>query len=124
MILFIRFEEWMFYRLSTLKIKSSIVQLDSLKNNQDISKKLGVLDWTESINNFKITFPQNKEELKKEIEQAITTKISDARASDSLVEVAKISGEIDTLEGHLDKISAQPITTSDELVQPYIYISG
>lgn len=72
----------------------------------------------ESINNFKITLPQNKEELKKEIEQAITTKISDARASDSLVEVAKISGEIDTLEGHLDEVSAQPITTSVELVQP------
>lgn len=98
------------------KIKLSTARF--FENNQDISKKLGVLDWTESINNFKITLPQNKEELKKEIEQAITTKISDARASDSLVEVAKISGEIDTLEGHLDEVSAQPITTSDELVQP------
>ena len=98
------------------KIKLSTAQF--FENNQDISKKLGVLDWTESINNFKITLPQNKEELKKEIEQAITTKISDARASDSLVEVAKISGEIDTLEGHLDEVSAQPITTSVELVQP------
>ncbi len=99
------------------KIKLSTARF--FENNQDISKKLGVLDWTESINNFKITLPQNKEELKKEIEQAITTKISDARASDSLVEVAKISGEIDTLEGHLDEVSAQPITTSDELVQPF-----
>lgn len=98
------------------KIKLSTARF--FENNQDISKKLGVLDWTESINNFKITLPQNKEELKKEIEQAITTKISDARASDSLVEVAKISGEIDTLEGHLDEVSAQPITTSVELVQP------
>lgn len=98
------------------KIKLSTARF--FENNQDISKKLGVLDWTESINNFKITLPQNKEELKKEIEQAITTKISDARASDSLVEVAKISEEIDTLEGHLDEVSAQPITTSDELVQP------
>ncbi|MCT0501890.1 ArdC family protein, partial [Lactococcus cremoris] len=98
------------------KIKLSTTRF--FENNQDISKKLGVLDWTESINNFKITLPQNKEELKKEIEQAITTKISDARASDSLVEVAKISGEIDTLEGHLDEVSAQPITTSVELVQP------
>ncbi len=98
------------------KIKLSTARF--FENNQDISKKLGVLDWTESINNFKITLPQNKEELKKEIEQAITTRISDARASDSLVEVAKISGEIDTLEGHLDEVSAQPITTSNELVQP------
>lgn len=98
------------------KIKLSTARF--FENNQDISKKLGVLDWTESINNFKITLPQNKEELKKEIEQAITTKISDARASDSLVEVAKISGEIDTLEGQLDEVSAQPITTSYELVQP------
>ncbi|WP_350356767.1 ArdC-like ssDNA-binding domain-containing protein (plasmid) [Lactococcus lactis] len=98
------------------KIKLSTARF--FENNQDISKKLGVLDWTESINNFKITLPQNKEELKKKIEQAITTKISDARASDSLVEVAKISGEIDTLEGHLNEVSAQPITTSDKLVQP------
>lgn len=88
------------------------------ENNHDITKKLGVLDWTESKKNFKITLPQNKEELKIEIKQAITTKMSDARASDSLVEVAKISGEVDTLEGHLDEVSAQLITTSDELVQP------
>lgn len=106
--------------LSPINSKSNIHLSTArfFENNQDITKKLGVLDWTESKKNFKITLPQNKEELKKEIEQAITTKISDARASDSLVEVAKINGEIDTLEGHLDEVSAQPITTSDELVQP------
>jgi antirestriction protein ArdC len=106
--------------LSPINSKSNIHLSTArfFENNQDITKKLGVLDWTESKKDFKITLPQNKEELKKEIEQAITTKISDARASDSLVEVAKISGEIDTLEGHLDEVSAQPITTSDELVQP------
>uniref|UniRef100_UPI0022E69F80 ArdC-like ssDNA-binding domain-containing protein n=1 Tax=Lactococcus lactis TaxID=1358 RepID=UPI0022E69F80 len=106
--------------LSPINSKSNIHLSTArfFENNQDITKKLGVLDWTESKKNFKITLPQNKEELKKEIEQAITTKISDARDSDSLVEVAKISGEIDTLEGHLDEVSAQPITTSDELVQP------
>ncbi|WP_349652102.1 ArdC-like ssDNA-binding domain-containing protein [Lactococcus lactis] len=88
------------------------------ENNQDISKKLGVLDWTESNKNFRITLPQNKEELKQEIEQAITTKLSDARASDNLIEVAKISGEIDTLESQLEEVSTQSITKSVELVQP------
>ncbi|AWN67120.1 hypothetical protein LL14B4_13015 (plasmid) [Lactococcus lactis subsp. lactis] len=88
------------------------------ENNQDISKKLGVLDWTESKDNFKITLPQNKEDLKEEIEQAITSKISEARASDSLVEVAKISGEIDTLEGHLDEVSTQSIEESEQSVKP------
>lgn len=87
------------------------------ENNQDISKKLGVLDWTESNKNFRITLPQNKEELKQEIEQAITTKLSDARASDNLIEVAKISGEIDTLESQLEEVSTQSITKSVELVQ-------
>lgn len=88
------------------------------ENNQDISKKLGVLDWTESNKNFRITLPQNKEELKQELEQAITTKLSDARASDNLIEVAKISGEIDTLESQLEEVSTQSITKSVELVQP------
>ncbi len=88
------------------------------ENNQDISKKLGVLDWTESNKNFRITLPQNKEELKQELEQAITTKLSDARASDNLIEVAKISGEIDTLESQLEEVSTQYITKSVELVQP------
>lgn len=88
------------------------------ENNQDISKKLGVLDWTESKDSFKITLPQNKEDLKEEIEQAITSKISEARASDSLVEVAKISGEIDTLEGHLDEVSTQSIEESEQSVNP------
>lgn len=88
------------------------------ENNQDISKKLGVLDWTESNKNFRITLPQNKEELKQELEQAITTKLSDARASDNLIEVAKISGEIDTLESQLEEDSTQSITKSVELVQP------
>ncbi len=81
-------------------------------------KKLGVLDWTESNKNFRITLPQNKEELKQELEQAITTKLSDARASDNLIEVAKISGEIDTLESQLEEVSTQSITKSVELVQP------
>lgn len=88
------------------------------ENNQDISKKLGVLDWTESNKNFRITLPQNKEELKQELEQAITTKLSDARASDNLIEVAKISGEIDTLESQLEEVSTQSVTKSVELVQP------
>lgn len=88
------------------------------ENNQDIYKKLGVLDWTESNKNFRITLPQNKEELKQELEQAITTKLSDARASDNLIEVAKISGEIDTLESQLEEVSTQSITKSVELVQP------
>lgn len=88
------------------------------ENNQDISKKLGVLDWTESNKNFRITLPQNKEELKQELEQAITTKLSDARASDNLIEVAKISGEIDTLESQLEEVSTQSIAKSVELVQP------
>lgn len=88
------------------------------ENNQDISKKLGVLDWTESNKNFRITLPQNKEELKQELEQAITTKLSDERASDNLIEVAKISGEIDTLESQLEEVSTQSITKSVELVQP------
>lgn len=88
------------------------------ENNQDMSKKLGVLDWTESNKNFRITLPQNKEELKQELEQAITTKLSDARASDNLIEVAKISGEIDTLESQLEEVSTQYITKSVELVQP------
>lgn len=88
------------------------------ENNQDISKKLGVLDWTESNKNFRITLPQNKEELKQELEQAIATKLSDARASDNLIEVAKISGEIDTLESQLEEVSTQSITKGVELVQP------
>ncbi|WP_353891919.1 ArdC-like ssDNA-binding domain-containing protein [Lactococcus lactis subsp. lactis] len=98
------------------KIKLSTARF--FENNQDISKKLGVLDWTESKDNFKITLQQNKEDLKKEIEQAITSKISEARASDSLVEVAKISGEIDTLEGHLDEVSTQSIEESEQSVKP------
>jgi antirestriction protein ArdC len=88
------------------------------ENNQDILKKLGVLDWTESKDNFKITLPQNKEDLKEEIKQAITSKISEARASDSLVEVAKINGEIDALEGHLDEVSTQSIEESEQSVKP------
>lgn len=128
------------------------------ENNQDISKNIGVLDWTESRKNFKITLSklesltkvfelvdldrakqnaeqrkdyhrnqakllsgspikQNKEELKQELEQAITTKLSEAQASDNLIEVAKISGEIDTLESQLEDVSTQSIIKSDELVQ-------
>lgn len=54
------------------KIKLSTARF--FENNQDISKKLGVLDWTESINNFKITLPQNKEELKKKLSRQLLLK--------------------------------------------------
>lgn len=107
----------MFCHLSIVK-NIHLSRARFFENNQDISKKLGILGWTESKSNFKITLPQNKEAFKQELEQAITTKISDALTSDSLVEVAKISGEIDVLEDHLEEISTQSIEESEQSVTP------
>ncbi|QLF89383.1 ArdC-like ssDNA-binding domain-containing protein [Lactococcus lactis] len=92
-----------------------LVDLDRAKQNaeqrRDYHRNQARLLSGTSIN-------QNKEELKQELEQAITTKISDARASNSLIEVAKISGEIDTLEEHLYEVVTQSMKDSEQSVTP------
>lgn len=77
------------------------------ENNQDILKKLGVLEWRESNKKFKVTLPEDKELVKEKLEASIQSKQSDIRSSNNLEEVAQLSGEIDTLEDQLEIIDTE-----------------
>ncbi|MCW2280149.1 ArdC-like ssDNA-binding domain-containing protein [Lactococcus lactis] len=84
------------------KVKLSTARF--FENNQEILKKLGVLEWSESNPNFKVTLSENKKLVKEKLEAAIEFKQSELHFSNSLEEVAQLSGEIDGLEEQLEII--------------------
>lgn len=104
--------------LSTID-KGKKVRLSTARffeNNQDILKKLGVLEWRESNKKFKVTLPEDKELVKEKLEASIQSKQSDVRSSNNLEEVAQLSGEIDTLEDQLEIIDTEdkPVSITEE----------
>ncbi|MGV9001271.1 hypothetical protein ACN9TI_14430 [Lactococcus lactis] len=85
------------------KVKLSTARF--FENNQEILKKLGVLEWSESNPNFKVTLSENKKLVKEKLEAAIEFKQSELHFSNSLEEVAQLGlGEIDGLEEQLEII--------------------